>query len=987
VAPGDTIASVDTLTIAGAATVAGTLADLGITTIAAGGTLADAGTITGSGTLAVGAGGLLAVTSGGTLALAGTLTDNGTIAVASGGLLSGSINGTGTLAVASGGQVTLTGGSIGTVALATSASVNVSGPLAGTINLQGTNAHTVADFTGTSASTPIIDMGATDAIILGTGILPVPSTGTGITLSYNTTAGVLTLTEGGTIAQVTVSGTAAGALNTSSFITEYGAKGVYIELAAGPTNTNFTFATTGSDLTPSDYAGGTSPGQNIVPADTVTVASGNDTVTGNLLDNGFITVATGATLTDLGTITGSGTLAIGSPAGVLTIGNGGTLALTGTLIDNGTLAVGSGGLLSGSINGTGTLSIAAGAQVTLTGGSIGTIADLGTVNISGSLAGSIDLEGNNANTVADFTGTSDSTPITDLGTTDEIILGASVLPAPGTGTSISLSYDPTAGTLAVTDTSSSGSITTTHVTVSGTPGSTLSTASFVETYGPNGATIQLAQGYTFAGTGSFANAADYVQTIAPPNPLVAVDEVTIASGTATIATPVDDEGLITIQNGATLAVTSTLSGGGSLAIGTGGTLLVGSGSTVSLTGALTDTGVISVASGGVFTDAASLTGAGAVTIAAGGTASIGGISNGSTGTIADAGTLFVAGTLPHALGVNDDPGAYVGTMGGTIDLTGAANAVVDFSGSSADEINYLASITGFTAGDTIILGSSLTAGINTTNGDTTQVQENGTVGGTGTFFSLGDYTNAGSSTPDSIIRETITGPGGAALSLLPASPPPGGYTGDYLKITSIAGEGFVLTEVPCFASGTRLLGLEGEILVEDIQVGDELVTVRETGPATRKVVWTGKRAIDISRHPHPEMVRPVRIIAGAFGDNLPERDLRLSPLHAVYVDGHLFEAISLVNGTTIYQEQSTRTVTYHHIELDAHDVLLAEGLPAESFLDTGDRTMFENVSGIIALHPTFPTPQNAKFCAPMIRDGQELETVKAELNARIRKQA
>jgi autotransporter passenger strand-loop-strand repeat protein len=983
ISPGDTIVAADTLTIAGAATVAGTLADLGITTIAAGGTLADAGSLTGTGTLAVGAGALLAVTSGGTLALAGTLTDNGTIAVASGGLLSGSINGTGTLAIAAGAQVTLTGGSIGTVAdLGTAV---IAGSVAGSINLEGNGAQTVADFTGTAAATPVIDMGTTDAIILGSGILPVPSAGTGISLAYN--AGVLTLNEGGTIATVTVSGTAGAFAGASSFITEYGAKGVYIELAAGPTNTNFTFSTTGSDLTPSDYTGGVAPGGTLVPVDTLTVAApSNDIVTGSLVDNGFITVATGATLTDLGTITGTGTLAIGSPAGVVTIGNGGTLALAGTLIDNGTLSVGSGGLLSGSINGTGTLSIASGAQVTLTGGSIGTIADLGTVNISGPLAGTINLEGNNAHTVADFTGTSDSTPITDLGTTDEIILGASVIPAPSTGSSISLSYDPTAGTLAVTDTSSSGSITTTYVTVSGTPGSTLSTASFVATEGPGGATIQLAQGFVFSGTGSFGNAADYTQSAAPPNPLAPVDEVTIASGAATIATPVDDEGLITIQNGATLAVTSTLSGGGSLAIGTGGTLLVGSGGTVSLTGPLSNAGTISVASGGVFTDAASLTGAGALTIAAGGTATIGGISNGSTGTIADAGTLFVAGTLPHALGVNDDPGAYVGTMGGTIDLTGATNAVVDFSGSSADEINYLASITGFTAGDTIILGPSLTSGINT--GDSLyQVQENGTVGGTGTLFSIGDYNNAGSGTPDSIIRETITGPGGAPLALLPASPPPGGYTGDYLKVTSIAGEGFVFTEVPCFASGSRILGLEGEILVEDIKVGDELVTVRDGGPATRKVVWTGRRAIDITRHPRPDMVRPVRIVAGAFGDNVPERDLRLSPLHAVYVNGCLFEAISLVNGTTIYQEQSTRYVTYHHIELDAHDVLLAEGLPAESFLDTGDKNMFESVSGVVVLHPDFATPEDTNFCAPMVREGEKLEALRAELNARIRKQA
>ncbi len=130
-----------------------------------------------------------------------------------------------------------------------------------------------------------------------------------------------------------------------------------------------------------------------------------------------------------------------------------------------------------------------------------------------------------------------------------------------------------------------------------------------------------------------------------------------------------------------------------------------------------------------------------------------------------------------------------------------------------------------------------------------------------------------------------------------------------------------------------------------------------------------------------------RRFAGAFGDNLPERDLRLSPLHAVYVNGSLFEAISLVNGTTIYHEQNTRHVTYHHIELDAHDVLLAEGLPAESYLDTGSKTVFDSVSGVTILHPDFASSEGVEICAPMVRVGAELEQVRADLNARIRKQA
>jgi autotransporter-associated beta strand protein len=198
-----------------------------------------------------------------------------------------------------------------------------------------------------------------------------------------------------------------------------------------------------------------------------------------------------------------------------------------------------------------------------------------------------------------------------------------------------------------------------------------------------------------------------------------------------------------------------------------------------------------------------------------------------------------------------------------------------------------------------------------------------------------------------------------------------------------AGSGLdITTSAPCFAAGTRILGLQGEILVEDIAVGDELVTVRDGGPVTQKVVWTGRRAIDISRHPCPDMVRPIRITAGAIEAGVPERDLRLSPEHAVYLGGNLFTAASLVNGTTIFQEQNTTHVTYHHIELAAHDVLMAEGLPCESYLDTGNKTMFDTVSGVIILHPDFCHGPGAIFCAPLIRDGEPLDSLRATLTRR-----
>ncbi len=210
---------------------------------------------------------------------------------------------------------------------------------------------------------------------------------------------------------------------------------------------------------------------------------------------------------------------------------------------------------------------------------------------------------------------------------------------------------------------------------------------------------------------------------------------------------------------------------------------------------------------------------------------------------------------------------------------------------------------------------------------------------------------------------------------------------DY-QVTDVAGlsstaaaSTVMISAIPCFAAGTRLLAAQGDVAVEDIKVGDMLLTVREGGPLTRRVVWTGRRTLDISRHADPAEVRPIRICAGAMGPGIPEVDLRVSPRHALYLDGALFEACSLVNGTSIYQESHTRFVTYHHIELDGHDIVLAEGLPCESYLDHGNRHEFEGEAAL-ALHPNFAASQGA-LCAPLIQEGPRLAQERRRLAARI----
>jgi hypothetical protein len=186
--------------------------------------------------------------------------------------------------------------------------------------------------------------------------------------------------------------------------------------------------------------------------------------------------------------------------------------------------------------------------------------------------------------------------------------------------------------------------------------------------------------------------------------------------------------------------------------------------------------------------------------------------------------------------------------------------------------------------------------------------------------------------------------------------------------------------VTCFMAGTRVLTPNGYVAVETLRAGDLVATCID-GEA-KPVVWAGRRLVDCSRHPNSESVCPVRIAADAFEDGVPERDLYLSPDHAVFVDGVLIPVKYLINGGTIARVQRAE-VAYHHVELAKHDVLLAEGLAVESYLDTGDRSAFDNGGNVVVLHPNFAARRwEAAGCAPLIVTGSRLEAVRQRLSER-----
>ena len=184
----------------------------------------------------------------------------------------------------------------------------------------------------------------------------------------------------------------------------------------------------------------------------------------------------------------------------------------------------------------------------------------------------------------------------------------------------------------------------------------------------------------------------------------------------------------------------------------------------------------------------------------------------------------------------------------------------------------------------------------------------------------------------------------------------------------------------CYARGTMIRTPDGEMPVERLRAGRQVMTLVDGEPVARPVKWLGHRRIDLTNHKRPETVAPIRIQRGAFADNMPHRDLVVSPDHAIFADGKLICARQLVNGTTIRQETGWTAVDYYHVELDRHAILLAEGLPAESYIDTGNSGFFANSEAPLVLHPDltdefgYPT-REAGSCEPFVWDEASVRPV------------
>ena len=174
--------------------------------------------------------------------------------------------------------------------------------------------------------------------------------------------------------------------------------------------------------------------------------------------------------------------------------------------------------------------------------------------------------------------------------------------------------------------------------------------------------------------------------------------------------------------------------------------------------------------------------------------------------------------------------------------------------------------------------------------------------------------------------------------------------------------------IPCLCRGTLILTDRGEVAVEALTVGDRVKTL---SGECKPIVWVGFGRDLVTRANH--LARPIVVRRGALADSVPRRDLYLTHGHALYCAGVLIPVEHLVNHRSIAWDETARVIEYYHVELADHAVLFAEGAPAETYHDAGNRAVFQNTREGSKAGARKPA------CAPVLTGGEIVERVWAEL--------
>ena len=300
------------------------------------------------------------------------------------------------------------------------------------------------------------------------------------------------------------------------------------------------------------------------------------------------------------------------------------------------------------------------------------------------------------------------------------------------------------------------------------------------------------------------------------------------------------------------------------------------------------------------------------------------------------------------------------TLGGSGVLTIAAGGTLDVAGTVASGPTI--ALAG-TAAELLLTPGSFSATIG--------MQPGGTI----VLDGITDATNATVLAGNTL---EVSRSGGPAIDL--RLDPTQDFSSDLFHVSTSGSTALLTESPPCYLAGTLIRTEAGEVPVEQLRVGDRVIT--RDGSA-KPIRWIGHRSYAGAVPAGLRDVVPVSIEAGALADGVPARELTVSSRHALYLDDVLVPAERLVNGRSIRRRPDIDPIRYFHIELERHDVIFAEGAPAESFVDCDSRSAFHNAAEYDALYPGDPG-ERWVFCAPRVESGEALAAIRRRLDARAR---
>ncbi|MGF1275701.1 Hint domain-containing protein [Acetobacter pasteurianus] len=178
---------------------------------------------------------------------------------------------------------------------------------------------------------------------------------------------------------------------------------------------------------------------------------------------------------------------------------------------------------------------------------------------------------------------------------------------------------------------------------------------------------------------------------------------------------------------------------------------------------------------------------------------------------------------------------------------------------------------------------------------------------------------------------------------------------DFTDVQSAA-TGFEV--ITCFLAGSMIRTTKGDVAVEDMQIGDEVVAYdwQNNKDITRPVIWVGKAHTTV----RPELTDdeagwPVRILKDAIADGVPYKDMLITAEHCLFFKGSFVPVRMLVNGVSIFYDKSITSYNYYHVETEQHPVITADGMLTESYLDTGNRASFRQEGKVVRIGGTVKT--------------------------------